>query len=78
MVHEDGTLILKLMGILQILFKANINADKIIPVYCFDPRHFQGTYHFGFPKTGMHRVKFLRECVEDLRSTLRKKGRYVY
>ncbi|XP_071549245.1 cryptochrome DASH-like isoform X3 [Panulirus ornatus] len=58
----------------EVLLKANNNADNIIPVYCFDPRHFQRTYHFGFPKTGMHRAKFLRECVEDLRSTLRKKG----
>lgn len=60
---------------LQILLKANNNADVVLPVYCFDPCHFRVTYHFGFPKTGPHRAKFLLESVTDLRNTLRRKGR---
>lgn len=58
----------------EILLKANSNVDKVLPVYCFDPCHFKGTYHFDFPKTGPHRAKFLLESVADLRNTLRKKG----
>ncbi|XP_047475916.1 cryptochrome DASH-like isoform X1 [Penaeus chinensis] len=58
----------------EVLTKANINADYVVPVYCFDPRHFKGTYHFEFPKTGPHRAKFLKESVEDLKATLRNRG----
>ncbi|CAL4073584.1 unnamed protein product, partial [Meganyctiphanes norvegica] len=58
----------------EILYKANQNADIIVPVYCFDPRHFDGTYKFGLPKTGYHRAKFLRESIIDLRKTLQDKG----
>uniref|UniRef100_A0A672R2C8 Cryptochrome DASH n=1 Tax=Sinocyclocheilus grahami TaxID=75366 RepID=A0A672R2C8_SINGR len=42
--------------------------------YCFDPRHYQGTYHFNFPKTGPFRLRFLLDSVKDLRATLRKRG----
>ncbi|XP_045130719.1 cryptochrome DASH-like isoform X1 [Portunus trituberculatus] len=58
----------------EILLKANINADQVLPVYCYDPRHFKGTYHFNFPKTGSHRARFLLESVANLRNTLREKG----
>ncbi|WP_017292557.1 DASH family cryptochrome [Geminocystis herdmanii] len=47
--------------------------DIIIPVYCFDDRHFQTT-SFGFPKTGKFRAKFLIESVTDLRNSLQKIG----
>ncbi|NXC46128.1 CRYD protein, partial [Penelope pileata] len=40
----------------------------------FDPRHYAGTHHYGFPKTGPHRLRFLLESVKDLRETLKKKG----
>ncbi|KAK7504845.1 hypothetical protein BaRGS_00003873 [Batillaria attramentaria] len=53
---------------------AHRNSDHILPLYCFDPRHFKGTYHFGFPKTGPHRLKFLLESIEDLRQNLQKHG----
>lgn len=49
------------------------NPDIIIPVYCFDDRHFQTT-SFGFPKTGQFRGKFLIESVTDLRQSLQKIG----
>ncbi len=45
----------------------------IIPVYCFDPRHFTKT-SFGFAKTGSFRAKFLLESVADLRQSLRDKS----
>ena len=47
--------------------------ETIIPVYCFDERHFQQT-SFGFPKTGKYRAKFLLESVADLRKSLQKLG----
>ncbi|MEO1208924.1 MAG: DASH family cryptochrome [Cyanobacteria bacterium J06638_20] len=46
---------------------------QVIPVYCFDPRHF-GTTSFGFPKTGSFRAKFLLESVADLRRSLQRLG----
>jgi len=53
---------------------AHRNGDFVIPLYCFDPLHFAGSYHFGFEKTAQHRAKFLLESVEDLRQTLSKQG----
>ena len=53
---------------------AHKNADFILPVYCFDPSHYKGTHHYGFPKTGNHRTKFTIESVEDLRANLLKHG----
>ena len=38
------------------------------------PDHFRGTYHHEFPKTGQHRAKFLIQCVQDLRASLKKRG----
>ncbi|XP_076463876.1 cryptochrome DASH-like [Babylonia areolata] len=53
---------------------AHRNGDHILPLYCFDPRHFGGTYHFNLPKTGPHRLRFLLESVADLRQNLLKHG----
>ncbi|ESP04181.1 hypothetical protein LOTGIDRAFT_224047 [Lottia gigantea] len=50
------------------------HGSQVLPIYCFDPRHFKGTYHFGFAKTGPHRLKFLIESVQDLRCRLKSKG----
>ncbi|XP_009274245.1 PREDICTED: cryptochrome DASH-like [Aptenodytes forsteri] len=58
----------------QVLHWAQTNADFVIPLYCFDPRHYLGTHCYGFPKTGPHRLRFLLESVKDLRETLKKKG----
>ena len=40
----------------------------------FDPAHFSGTWHFGLPKTGIHRARFLRESITDLRGSLSNAG----
>ena len=45
-------------------------STEVLPVYCFDPRHF-GTTRRGSPKTGSFRAKFLLESVADLRTRLR-------
>ncbi|XP_053121667.1 cryptochrome DASH-like [Hemicordylus capensis] len=58
----------------QVLQWAHNHADHVIPLYCFDPRHYRGTHCYNFPKTGPHRLKFLLESVEDLRETLKNKG----
>ncbi|XP_053569753.1 cryptochrome DASH [Bombina bombina] len=58
----------------EVLHWAQRNADYIVPLYCFDPRHYVQTYYYNFPKTGPHRLKFLLESVQDLRSTLKKRG----
>lgn len=46
----------------------------MLPLYCFDPRHFKQTHHYSFPKTGTFRVQFLLESVQDLRENLTKHG----
>lgn len=49
------------------------DAASVVPVYCFDPRHFGRTQH-GFEKTGKYRARFLLESVADLRRSLQAKG----
>ena len=50
-------------------------AEEVVPVFVFDDRTFKGaTYSFGFPKTGVHRARFLLESVRDLRERLRGLG----
>ncbi len=48
-------------------------ADRVVPVYCLDPRH-TGEGMFGLPKMGAHRARFLLESLIDLRGTLRDLG----
>jgi len=55
------------------LTKALLQADEIIPVYCYDPRHFQKTT-LNLEKTGPFRVKFINESVTDLKNNLQHKG----
>ena len=55
------------------LYSAVGEKAQVIPVYCFDSRHFDTT-SFGFPKTGKYRAQFLRESVQDLRDSLQKLG----
>jgi len=43
--------------------------ERIIAVYCFDPRQFQKT-KFGFIKTGKFRAKFLIESITELKENL--------
>lgn len=61
----------------QVLHWAQRNAEHIVPLYCFDPRHYVGTYNFNLPKTGPFRLRFLLESVRDLRNILLSKGRLV-
>ena len=54
-------------------------ADRLVPVYCFDPadygsQPYGGRDSFEFEKTGSHRAAFRREAVADLRDTLRAAG----
>ncbi len=56
----------------EILLEATRKADKVIPVYCFDPFYFKATAS-GL-KTGPFRAKFLIESVANLRDNLRALG----
>ena len=57
----------------EILAEAVRKADKIIPVYCFDPRQFETT-SFQTKKTGLIRARFLLESVADLQQSFQKAG----
>jgi deoxyribodipyrimidine photo-lyase len=57
----------------EILFEAIRKADKVLPVYCFDPFYFKTTAS-GLSKTGNIRARFLLESVADLRHNLQKLG----
>jgi deoxyribodipyrimidine photo-lyase len=52
------------------LVEACKNADKVLGVYCLDPKDFQIT-NYGFKKTGKYRVKFLLETLSDLKNEFR-------
>lgn len=43
----------------EVLFKAWVSSEAVLPVYCVDPRLFGATHFFGFPKTGGIRFSFL-------------------
>lgn len=58
---------------------AAASADRLLPVYCFDParygrQSYGGRGAFRFEKTGAHRAHFRRESVADLRATLADAG----
>lgn len=57
----------------EILFEAVKKADKVLPVYCFDPYYFEKNAN-GNPKTGNFRARFLLESVACLRENLRGIG----
>jgi deoxyribodipyrimidine photo-lyase len=57
----------------DILTEAVRKADKVLPVYCFDPFYFHKSPS-GNTKTGEFRARFLLESVADLRKNLRKIG----
>ncbi len=57
----------------EALHRATQTGAPLIPVYCFDSRWLQTT-HFGFPKIGPLRAKFLLESLAALRQTLIKLG----
>ncbi|MCM8567920.1 DASH family cryptochrome [Gramella jeungdoensis] len=45
--------------------------DKVIGIYCFDPRHYEKT-SYGFKKTGKFRAKFLIESLKELKKNLKE------
>ena len=51
------------------LVEAQARNEKVIALYCFDPRHFDQT-QFGFKKTEKYRAKFLIESVCNLQKSL--------
>lgn len=53
------------------LTNAIIENEKVLAVYCFDPRHFEQS-NFGFKKTEKFRAKFLIESVVALKQNLEK------
>lgn len=57
----------------EILVEAIRKADKVLPVYCFDPFYFKKNPS-GNSKTGSHRTRFLIESVANLRENLQKIG----
>ena len=58
----------------EALCEAIRQAKEIIPVYVLDERQIFGKTSFGFPKTGLFRLKFLLESLADLRKSLNKLG----
>lgn len=57
----------------EILSEAVRRADKVLPVYIFDPFYFK-TSALGALKTGSFRARFLLEAVADLRKNLQTYG----
>ncbi|WP_259070006.1 DASH family cryptochrome [Mucilaginibacter sp. X4EP1] len=57
----------------EILLEAVRKADKVLPVYCFDPYYFKKNIS-GNSKTGSLRARFLLESVADLRNNLKAIG----
>ena len=57
----------------EILLEAIRKADRVLPVYCFDPYYFQKSAE-DIPKTGPLRARFLLESVANLRENLRAVG----
>jgi deoxyribodipyrimidine photo-lyase len=52
-----------------VLTKASEHADKVIGLYCFDPRHFDKN-RFGFKKIEKYRTRFLIESIHNLKAQL--------
>jgi deoxyribodipyrimidine photo-lyase len=53
------------------LSKSILENDRVIAVYCFDPRSF-AVGQYGFKKTEKYRAKFLLETVIELKQNLAK------
>ncbi len=57
----------------EVLLEATRKGDAIVPVYCFDPRHY-GPTRYGTRKTGPIRAQFILESVADLKRNLQALG----
>jgi deoxyribodipyrimidine photo-lyase len=54
------------------LYNACVENEKVIGVYCLDPRHFEIT-PYGFKKTEKYRTHFLLETITELHQNLAEK-----
>ncbi len=57
----------------EMLVEAIAKSEEILPVYCFDPRHFEPTRYHSI-KTGAVRARFLLESVQALRQSFQQFG----
>lgn len=57
----------------EVLTEALSKGDKVLPLYCFDPRYFARTGK-GTRKTGAFRLRFLLESIAELRESLKRLG----
>lgn len=57
----------------EMLVEAIAKADEILPVYFFDPRHYETT-RYQTRKTGVLRTQFLIESVTSLRQSFQQLG----
>ena len=57
----------------EMLVEAIAKADEILPVYVFDPRHFEHSRYHTI-KTGSTRAQFLLESVAAIRQSFQKFG----
>ena len=57
----------------ETLTRAVAENDMVVPVYVFDTRNYR-TSTYGFKKTGDYRLRFVLECVADMRQNLRAIG----
>lgn len=57
----------------EIVFRASAQADFVLPVYIFNPVHFQ-KHKLGFPQIGSIRAQFLIESIIALRTSLLQAG----
>ena len=55
------------------LYNACRENEKVIGIYCLDPRHFETT-PFGFKKTEKFRTKFLLQTLHELQQNLLEKN----
>merc|ERR1711997_920971 len=64
--------------IAEIAHKTKESTDftlRLIPVYCFESEEYlNGTCNYGFRRIGQHRLRFLIETLNDLKSQLKCKG----
>ncbi len=57
----------------EALIRAIEDNDQIIPIYCFDNKHYVTT-PYGFKKTGAIRTQFVLQALKDLDNNLRQIG----
>ncbi len=57
----------------EVLVEAISKSDEILPVYIFDPRHFEKTVYHTY-KTGATRSKFLLESIDSIRKCFQSLG----